>query len=103
MATFHMRGTKWQVQVRRKHNQPMTRTSLQQADAREWGRLIEQQMDRHELAPNRDALDTTTLHDVIRRYQIERVPHKKGAKDEAIVLTAFLRQRLCQKPLSQLT
>ena len=71
MATIRKRGNRYHVQVRRKGFPPVTRSFLNHKDALEWGREIETQIDRRDLEPDRSALDTTTLGDVITRYRKE--------------------------------
>lgn len=103
MAAIRKRNDRWQVQVRRKGFDPISRSFLLKTDALEWAREIERQADRQELATNRRLLETTSLGDLVRRYRDHVVPDKKGREPETIVLNAFLRERICKKPLSQIT
>jgi integrase len=103
MATIRKRGTKWQVQVRRKGSPPLSRSFLHKADAQAWARHIELQADRGDLTPKAIVLSQLTLGDLIRRYLDEVVPRKRSAKNEAAVLRAFLRHPVTQVALSKLT
>lgn len=103
MATIRKRGTKWQVQVRRKGSPPLSRSFLHKADAQAWGRQVELQVDRGDLAPKETVLRQLTVGDLIRRYIDEVVPGKRSAKNEAAVLKAFLRHHLAHIALSELT
>lgn len=103
MATIRKRGDKYHVQFRRQGFAPITRSFLKLSDAKEWARLTEIQADRHDLAPDRKALTDTTLSDLVTRYRDTVTPRKKGAATEAIMLTAFLRDDISKKSLSNLT
>jgi integrase len=103
MATIRKRGTKWQVQVRRKGSPPLSRSFLHKADAQTWARQLELQADRGDLIPKATVLNQLTVGDLIRRYLSEVVPRKRSAKNEASVLKAFLRHSLAQVTLSKLT
>ncbi|NBJ12565.1 tyrosine-type recombinase/integrase [Microvirga arsenatis] len=103
MATIRKRGTKWQVQVRRKGSPPLSRSFLHKADAQAWARQIELQADRGDLVPKASVLTQSTVGDLIRRYLDEVVPRKRSAKNEAAVLRAFLRHNLAQVSLAKLT
>ncbi|QND56594.1 hypothetical protein [Mesorhizobium huakuii] len=81
----------------------MTKTFGLLADAKEWARHQERLADRAELGPNRKELERITLAQLVQRYLDEIVPAKKGAAIERIVLEAFLRHKICNKRLSELT
>lgn len=100
MATIRRRGNKYQVQVRRKGQSPVSRSFLVRKDAETWARQMEVQADRHELPGDRKALGRITLGDLVRRYRETVTPRKRGSEPERIVLTAFLRHPICGKSLS---
>ena len=102
MATIRKRGSKFQAQIRRQGFPDTTKTFHQMKDAKEWARLTEIKLDRHELAPDRKQLNHITLADLITRYRDEVLPNKKSREIETIVLNAFLRCDICQKTLSEL-
>jgi hypothetical protein len=52
MATIRRRGTTWQVQVRHQGHATLSRTFRLKADAEQWGRQKEAEIDRGELAVN---------------------------------------------------
>lgn len=103
MSTIRKRGTKWQVQIRRKGFDPLTRSFTSKADAREWARHQEVLADRQDLPQNKKTLDALTLRDLVIRYRDEVTPTKRGAEIETVVLDAFLRETICSKRLSDLT
>lgn len=103
MSTIRKRNSRWQVQVRRFGFPPVSKSFQNRKDALEWSREIERQADRYELLPDLKVLDTITLGQLIERYKTQIVTRKKSAKNETIALDAFLRQKMCKKPLSKIT
>lgn len=103
MATIRKHRNKYQVQIRRKGTSPITKTFALLADAKEWARHQERLADRGELGPDRKELEKVTLADLVTRYLDEIIPTKKSGEIEGIMLTAFLRNRICKKRLSELT
>ncbi len=103
MATIRKNRNKYQVQIRRKGTSPITKTFTLLADAKEWARHQERLADRGELGPDRKELEKVTLADLVQRYLDEVIPSKKSGGIEGIMLTAFLRNRICKKRLSELT
>jgi integrase len=103
MASIRKRGTKYEVQFRRKGFATVTRSFLKLSDAKEWGRTVELKADRNELSPNKKTLDSITLAELVERYRDTVVPSLKGAARETITLNAFLRQPMCRKTLAELT
>lgn len=102
MATIRKRGTKFQAQIRRHGFAEFSKTFHKLADAKEWARCLEIQADRQELPPSRKLLSTTTLAQLVLRYQKDVIPGKKGAEIEMIILNAFLRHPICRKRLCDL-
>jgi len=46
MATTRNHGDRWQVQGRRRGQSPLSKTFVQQSDAKAWGRTMEAAADR---------------------------------------------------------
>lgn len=103
MASIHRHRDKYQVRVRRKGLPTITKTFHKLSDAKEWATLQERQADRGELGPDRKILETIKLADLVTRYMDTILPGKKAGHKEAEMLTAFLRHRICKKPLSDLS
>lgn len=103
MATIRRRNDKWQAQVRRKGFPEVSKTFSLKTDALEWAREQERQADKGELGKPRLNLSQIMLSELVERYLQTVVPIKKSAKTETIVLEAFLRHRICKKPLDKLT
>jgi hypothetical protein len=62
---------------------------------------MEVQADRHDLPRDPKALQPVTLGLLVERYRDTVSVRKRGYDVERIVLNAFLRHRICQKPLSE--
>jgi hypothetical protein len=100
MATIRKRGDKWHVQVRRKGCRTQTRTFILKADAQRWVRETEAQLDRTGLQPDPRQLSRISLSDLLVRFRDQEVPNRRGGKNEAVVINAFLRQDIGTAPTS---
>jgi len=100
MATIRKRGDKYQVQIRRLGQLPISRSFLHKSDALEWARHMEVKADRGELPAPVSLLEKHTLRQVLERYRDEITINKRSAATEAYLLNAFLRQPMANKPLS---
>lgn len=103
MASFRKRGGKWQVQVRLNGSPPLSRTFLTKADGQIWARLIEAEADRRGLPVGLKVLSTTTVRDIMVRYEAEVTPKKRGAVREGMAIRVLLRHAIAKEPLSALT
>ena len=103
MATIRKRGDRWQVQVRRNGAPSMSKSFISRKDAETWARQSEIKIDRRELPHDPRQLQDFTLGDLVIRYRDTVTPLKRAAKVETIVLNAFLRHRICQKRMSDLS
>ncbi len=102
MASIRKRGSKWQAQVRRLGSPAVSRSFDTKKDALEWSRHQEVRADRGELAGSAKTLSRITLGELVERYRDEIVPTKKGHEVEGYILTAFLRDPLARRKLSDL-
>jgi integrase len=102
MASIRKRRGKFQVQIRRQDQGPISRTFLHRKDAEQWAREQEIEADRGHLKTNPRSLEKLTLGDLIRRYRDTVTPKKKTRHIETVVLNAFLRRSLSSRPLSGL-
>jgi integrase len=103
MATIRRKGERFHVQIRRAGYPSLSRSFGTLADAKEWARQREVEADRGDLGPNRKVLQSITLGDLVERYRDTVVPKLKAHRNETILLTAFLRDPICKKPLSSLS
>jgi len=107
MATLRKRGSRWQVQVRRVGQPPLSKSFLLKADAETWARQQETLADRGErlLAPSAmRALKTITVADLITRYRDEVMLRKhRGFLQLKPMVDAFLRRPIASTKLAALT
>lgn len=86
MATFRKRGRySWEAQVRRRGWPSQTKTFDTKAEAEAWAAMIESEMNRG-VWLDRSEAESTTLHTLLDRYEVEIVPALKGAVREKSVL-----------------
>jgi integrase len=64
---------------------------------------METKADRLDLPPDPKALERVTLRELIERYRDNVTIRKRRAETEKIVLNAFLRDPICDHPISRLT
>jgi integrase len=102
MATIRKRRDKWQVQIRRTGQRPISKSFNVRRDALEWSRDAERQADRGDLPKDPKVLRQLTLAQLVVRYRDSISIHKVGYENECIVLNAFLRHPICGRALAQL-
>ena len=102
MATLRKRGDKYQVQIRRVGQAPVSKTFHELKDARAWARMMEVRADQGELPTDRKALNVT-LGELVNRYRDTISIRKKTATAERIVLAAFALHPICRKSLAQIS
>lgn len=105
LATIRKKNNRWQVQVRRKGHLGISKTFLLKADAQEWARYMEQQMDRKILPYDPKALDGITLKSLLEKYRNEVIPKKGSPEREINIINYFLSQesKLVLKSLSEIS
>lgn len=77
MATIRKRNGQWQVQVRRRGFDPISKTFQARQDAAGWARQVEAEMDRNVFVPRRPA-ESATIGFLIERYLREVAPQKRS-------------------------
>lgn len=86
MASIRKRGEySWEAQVRRRGHDTQTKTFIYRADAEEWARGIEVDMDRGVFMPRSES-EHVTIADLIDRYKREVTPSKKNSQSEGEIL-----------------
>lgn len=103
MASIRKKNGKWQVQVRRKSFPTVSRTFTKKSDATEWAHAMEAKADRRDMPNNPKVLEDITLRELVQRYMQEFVSKKKSADVETAILKAFLRHKLCDRRLANIT
>jgi len=99
MATIRKRGSKWQVQVRRKDIKPLSKTFSSWARAKMWAQKTELALEERDLGKNEEMLRETTLKALLDRYCRSVVPLKRSAKVELGLLSRIIRD----EPLVELS
>ncbi len=102
MASFRLRGTRWQARVQRNGFPAEVQSFITRQDAEKWARSIEVEMDRGLYISSSEA-QRTTMAALIDRYCREVLPTMKGEKEDRIRLMAIRRHKICALPLSKLT
>jgi hypothetical protein len=79
MPTIRKRGQTWQAQVRRAGYPALSKSFTTRADAIAWAREKERSIDRAELPIDIKELKRLTVADLLKRYEQEITPRKRGA------------------------
>lgn len=82
MATIRKLRGRWQAQVRRRGMKPRCKSFNTKQEAERWARDLEAQVDRFGAAPDTKILESTTLGQLLERYQREVSPLKRGSLQE---------------------
>lgn len=78
MASIRKKGDhQWHAQVRRKGHPPQTKTFTTRADAERWAKIVESEIERGVFV-SRSEGEATLLREVLKRYEIEVLPSKRG-------------------------
>jgi hypothetical protein len=97
MASFRKRGPyQWQAQVRKKGQPLQSKTFETRAEAEQWARAIEVEMDKGVFVSRAEA-ESTRLKELFERYLAEITPRKKGAASETNRLRALMRLLLARR------
>jgi integrase len=99
MATIRKLRGRWQAQVRRRGTKPRAKSFDSKAEAEKWARDLEAQVDRFGTAPDTKILETTTLGELLERYQKEITPQKRGAVQEGQRIDVLRRHDLSHRTL----
>ncbi len=86
MATIRKLRGRWQAQVRRRGLKPRCKSFDTKLEAEKWARDLEAQVDRFGAAPDTKILESTTLGQLLERYQREVSPLKRGSVVECTAL-----------------
>ena len=103
MPTIRKRGQTWQAQVRRAGYPALSKSFATRADAVAWAREKERSIDRAELPTDIKELKRLTVADLLRRYEEEITPRKRGAVFERSRIRQLLAHRMSQISLTNLS
>ena len=99
MATIRKLRGRWQAQVRRRGMKPRCRSFDSKLEAEKWARELEAQVDRFGAAPDTKILESTTLGQLLERYQREISPSKRGSVQEIQRLDVLRRHDLAYRTM----
>lgn len=99
MATIRKLRGRWQAQVRRRGMKPRCKSFDTKQEAEKWARDLEAQVDRFGAAPDTRILESTTLGELLERYQREVSPLKRGATQEIQRIDVLRRHDLAYRTL----
>lgn len=99
MATIRKLRGRWQAQVRRRGMKPRAKSFDSKLEAEKWARDLETQVDRFGSAPDTKILETTTLNDLLERYQREVSPAKRGSVQEVQRIDVLRRHELAHRTM----
>jgi integrase len=103
MPTIRKRADKWQAQVRRAGYPALSKSFSLRADAVAWAREKERSIDRAELPTDIKELKRLTVADLLRRYELEVTPTKRGAVFERSRIRQLIAHRMSQTSLQNVT
>lgn len=99
MATIRKLRGRWQAQVRRRGMKPRCKSFDTKLEAEKWARDLEAQVDRFGAAPDTKILESTTLGQLLERYQREVSPLKRGAVQEMQRIDVLRRHELAYRTM----
>ncbi|MGD9788619.1 MAG: site-specific integrase [Sulfuricellaceae bacterium] len=103
MATIIERGPyQFQVKIRRRGRPLISKTFTTKTAAQMWARDVESEMDKGVFLDRRES-EKNTLDDVLKRYQEEVTPDKKGATIEKVRIAALRRDPLARLKMAALS
>lgn len=99
MASIRKLRGRWQGQVRRRGMKPRCKSFDTKSEAERWARELEAQVDKFGSAPDTRILESTTLGQLILRYELEVSPLKRGAVQEIQRIKVLQRHDLAHRTL----
>ncbi|WP_165217139.1 tyrosine-type recombinase/integrase [Affinirhizobium pseudoryzae] len=99
MATIRKLRGRWQAQVRRRGMKPRCKSFDTKQEAEKWARDLEARVDRFGVAPDTKILESTTLGQLLERYQREISPTKRGSVQEIQRIDVLRRHDLAYRTL----
>jgi integrase len=99
MASIRQRDGKFQVRIIRKGHGTLSRTFTNRGDALKWARATEVEIERGAIQTHTRSI---TLRDAIERYRRERTPHKKSARSEIYLLSAWAKSLFAETLLNRI-
>jgi integrase len=102
MATIRRRDSDhWQVKIRRKGVR-QSATFRNFAQAEQWARKIESEIDSNRIYPGLSDARATSLAEALEQYAIKKAPAKKGHAQALSIIKRWKASSLAQRPLSDI-
>lgn len=102
MATIRERGDfQWEAQIRRKGHPHLSKTFELKKDAEDWARDIERDMRRGLFIDRRES-ETTTLLEMLKKYEEEVTPRKKSKDRELTRIAKWKTHKLANYSLASI-
>lgn len=102
MATIRKRGEfQWEAQIRRKGHPQLCKTFEIKVDAEDWARDIERDMRRGLFIDRRES-ETTTLLEMLKKYEEEVTPRKKSKDRELSRIAKWKTHKLANYSLASI-
>ncbi len=102
MPTIRKRGRSWQVQIRLKGCQPISRTFATKADAVAWGRESERTIDRNSPTILSSDSRSVTVADLLSRYVETITVAKRSERSERSRIRTILAHAIAEVPVAKL-
>lgn len=102
MATFRNRNGRWQARVRRKGQEPVSKSFQNKEDAQRWARQVEAEIDKGSYA-NIALAEKTLFKDVIERYMQEVTLKTRSMKEDTYRLRALARHPIGKLRMTAIT
>lgn len=101
MATIIKRGDRWQARIRRKGFPTLSESFARRFDADAWARKVEGELERGIWRDSREA-ESTSLLELLDRYEAEKTAPKRGRVQELSVLAALKDERIAGRSLASI-
>ncbi len=102
MATFRNRNGRWQARVRRKGQQPVSKSFKNKEHAQRWARQVETEIDKGSFT-NQILADKSLFKDVIARYIEEVTLKSRSMREDTYRLKALARHPIANLRMTALT
>lgn len=101
MASIRFRGDKWQCRIKRQGFPEISKSFCTREDGLKWARNIERQIDLGEFYLV--STESTTLADLLARYEKEVTPSKRGASQEKYRLAVIKSDKIAKLNIKTIT
>ena len=103
MAAIRKRNDKWNVQIRRRGFPAISKSFALKGDAQSWARKAEAELDRGEIPQAATAFALNTFGELLKKYETDVTPRKRGARFERSRLLALSTHPIARRTLKNIT